>query len=69
MAALAAQLHLALVDDHLGHEGARVADALTRALSLPRLDRGDLAEIAEGVLSVGTGEPELPAENHKQRVS
>jgi hypothetical protein len=31
VAALAAQLHLALVDDHLAQEGARVADPLALA--------------------------------------
>src|SRR3954471_8469723 len=49
VAALAAQLHLALVDDHLAQEGAGVANRLAVALAHPGRGRGDLEQVAEGV--------------------
>ena len=58
MAALAAQLHLALVDDHLAQEGAGVADRLAVALAHPGGGRGDLEEVAEGVTSA---RPAIPS--------
>ena len=67
MAALAAQLHLALVDDHLAQERARVADRLAVALLGPRRGDRDLEQVAEGVAPSGTAEPELPGERHEQR--
>ena len=67
MAALAAQLHLALVDDHLAQERARVADRLAVALPDPRRGDGDLEQVAEGVASAGAAEPERSRERHEQR--
>src|SRR4051795_5110890 len=67
MAALAAQLHLALVDDHLAQERVRVADRFAVALFGPRRGDRDLEEVAEGVASSGTAESERPGERHEQR--
>src|SRR3954452_11471040 len=68
MTALAAQLHLALVDDHLAQEGARVADRLAVALADPRGGRGDLEEVAERVAPARAGHAQRPGERHEQRV-
>src|SRR4051794_26595508 len=68
MTALAAKLHLALVDDHLAQEGARVADRLAVALADPRGGRGDLEEVAERVAAARSGHPQRPGERHEQRV-
>ena len=67
MAALAAQLHLALVDDHLAQERARVADRLAVAFPDPGRGHGDLEQVAEGVAPAGAAEPERPGERHEQR--
>src|SRR4051794_23876705 len=68
MTALAAKLHLALVDDHLAQEGAWIADRLAVALADPRGGRGDLEEVAERVAPARTGHPQWPGERHEQRV-
>ena len=67
VAALAAQLHLALVDDDLAQEGTWVADRLAVALLHPRGRDRDLEEVAEGVTPPRAAEPEWPGERHEQR--
>src|SRR4051794_26836709 len=49
VAARAAQLHLALVDDDLAQEGTWVADRLAVALLHPRGRGRDLEDVAEGI--------------------
>jgi hypothetical protein len=68
MTALAAQLHLALVDDHLAQEGPRVADRLAVALAHPGRGRGDLKQVAERVAPARSGHPQRSREGQEQRV-
>jgi hypothetical protein len=68
VAALCAQLHLALVDDHLAQEGARVADRLAVAFASPRGCHRDLKQVAEGVAPSRAGQPQRPGQGQEERV-
>src|SRR4051812_45654861 len=68
MAALAAQLHLALVDDHLAKEGAWVADRLAVAFPHPGGGHRDLEQVPEGVTSPRAAHPERPGQRQEERV-
>src|SRR3954462_7436212 len=57
VAARAAQLHLALVDDDLAQEGTWVADRLALAPLHPPGRGRDLEEVAEGVTPSRPAEP------------
>src|SRR3954452_17028288 len=68
MTALAAQVHLELVDNYLAQEGPRVADRLVDALENPRRGRGDLKQVAERVAAARPGHPQRSREGQEQRV-